>query len=115
MGHDTHVAAIRQPNGKRRQSPYHLRIRSRFQRCLARARTHGAALILSALLAYGWTPDQHLWWQQFARDQGLDLRLVVYLRPPLDWLGSALAEALKYARQMSHAQIRDYCLQVQSG
>lgn len=72
-------------------------------------------MILSAQLAYGWTPDQHLWWQQFARDQGLDLRLVVYLRPPLDWLGSALAEALKYARQMSHAQIRDYCLQVQSG
>ena len=115
VGHDTHIAAIRQPNGKRRQSPYHQRIHSRFQRCLARARTRGAALILSAELAYGWTRDQHLCWRQFALDQGLDLRIVLYLRPPVDWLGSALAEGLKYARHVSHAQIIDHCLQIHYG
>lgn len=54
-------------------------------------------------------------WQQFARNQGLDLRIVLYLRPPLDWLGSALAEGLKYARHVSHARITDHCLQAHSG
>lgn len=72
-------------------------------------------MILSAELAYGWTRHQHLLWQQFVRSQGLDLRIVLYLRPPLDWLGSALAEGLKYARHVSHAQITDHCLQIQPG
>ena len=115
VGHDTQIAARREPKGDRRQSRYHQQIHDRFQRCLTRARTRGGALILSAELAYGWTRQQHLWWQQFARDQGLDLRIVLYLRPPLDWLGSALAEGLKYARHLSHAQITDHCLQIQSG
>lgn len=114
VGHDTQIDAIRQPIGERGQNLYHQRIHHRFQRCLTRARARGAALILSAELAYGWSRQQHQWWQQFARDQGLDLRIVVYLRPPLDWLGSALAEGLKYARHVSHAQITDYCLQIHS-
>lgn len=115
VGHDTHIAAIRQPDGDRCQSLKHQRIHSRFQRCLTRARARGAALILSAELAYGWTRHQHLFWRQFAHDHGLDLRIVVYLRPPLDWLGSALAEGLKYARHVSQVQIIDHCLQIRAG
>jgi len=115
VGHDTHIAAIRQPDGDRCQSLKHQRIDSRFQRCLTRARARGAALILSAELAYGWTRHQHIFWRQFAHDHGLDLRIVVYLRPPLDWLGSALAEGLKYARHVSQAQIIDHCLQIRAG
>lgn len=67
-------------------------------------------MIISAEFVYGWQLEQHLWWRQFARDHDLDLRIVLYLRPPLDWLASALSEGLKYARQLPHAGLIDFYL-----
>lgn len=114
VGQETHIAAMRGLNGGRRQRLYSQRMMGRFHHCLSRARANGAELILSSELTYGWSVDQHLWWHQFARDQGLELRIVLYLRPPLDWLGSSLSEGLKYARQVSHDALMAYGLQVRS-
>jgi len=110
VGQATHIGAIRQLAGGRLAGLYRRRMLGRFQRSLARARARDAAVILSAEFAYGWRLDQHLWWRQFAREQSLELRIVVYLRPPLDWLASALSEGLKYGRQITHAALIDFYL-----
>ncbi|MEB3351728.1 MAG: hypothetical protein VKM01_05320 [Cyanobacteriota bacterium] len=110
VGQATHIGAIRQLGKGRLAGLYHQRMLGRFQRSLARARSGDAALILSAELAYGWRRDQHLWWRQFASEHCLDLRIVVYLRPPIDWLASALSEGLKFGRQSTHAGLVEFYL-----
>jgi hypothetical protein len=111
VGQQTHIAAIRQLKGLPLVRPYRQRMMDRLKRCLGRASSRDAALIISAEFAYGWQPEQHLWWRRFAQDHDLDLRIVIYLRPPLDWLASGLAEILKYGHKASHDELRTHVRQ----
>jgi hypothetical protein len=107
VGQATYFVAIRQLAGGRLSTIYRERVHRRFRRCLAQARSRNAALILSAEFAYGWSREQHLNWRQFAQEHGLDLRIVVYLRSPIDWLASALSQGLKYGRHTTHDGLID--------
>lgn len=106
-GYQSYIASIRQIGEGGPGRLFRRRMLGRFQRSLAQARARGAALIISSEFTYGWRPDQHHWLQQFARDHRLDLRIVMYLRPPLDWIASALSEEVKYARSVTHPALTD--------
>jgi hypothetical protein len=104
VGHNNYFASLRAMpygagDGGRRRA---LR---RLARCVDRARSRGADLILSAEWSYGWEKSKHVWFGELARDLGLDLHVVLYLRPPLDWIASLVAQYVRYGRGSTHEDL----------
>jgi hypothetical protein len=106
VGADNYIASIRRLAGG--ADAYRRRMLARFRRTVERARARGAELILSAEFCYIWGRQEHQTLRELAHQHGLDLQFVVYLRPPLDWLASALAQNLKFALITTHADLLQY-------
>lgn len=88
---------------------YRRRMLGRFRRSVKRARDRGADLILSAEFCFMWGRQEHQIFRALAHQHGLNLQLVLYVRPPLDWLASSLAQTLKFGNYVTHADLSQRC------
>lgn len=61
---------------------------------------------MSAELCFGWPAQCHQPLRELAISHGLDLRVIAYLRPPLDWMASALSQALKLGKAADHSILK---------
>jgi hypothetical protein len=104
VGQASYFAALRAAGAH----GYRQRMLKRLRRSIGIARKRGADLILSAEFAYFWGQDAHRAFAAIVEEYRLDLRLIIYVRPPLDWLASSLAQNLKFGQFTSHDQLQGY-------
>jgi hypothetical protein len=71
-------------------------LQRRLERSIRRAQSRGATLVLSAETGYGWSRESHQKLFQILAPFGLQLKALVYVRPPLDWLASSIGEGIKF-------------------
>ncbi|MEB3165282.1 MAG: hypothetical protein VKO65_01295 [Cyanobacteriota bacterium] len=105
VGRENHIGTSRSTGLGLSTGRYRQRLMRRLQRSIRTARTQDANLIISSEFCYLWSADQHHSWRRIASDNGLTIRIIAYLRPPLDWLAAKIGQSLKYGRITSHEQL----------
>ncbi|MEB3265811.1 MAG: hypothetical protein VKN13_04275 [Cyanobacteriota bacterium] len=107
VGKTPYIASLRGLAGG--ADAYRRRMLERLRRSVERAQGRGAELIVSAEFCFMWGRQEHQAFRALAQQHGLNLQLVLYVRPPLDWLASSLAQNLKFGQYATHADLLQRC------